>query len=274
MPVLKSETASSATKDAIVLDMGDLRRQADQLRQVAQQHAQKIVQDAKQQAADIAAQARAEAIEQGHREGFEKGEAEGREQGHAEALAENRQQLTQMQDVWQSQFAEWNAQREAMETDAKHVVLKMGSMFGEKIVHRVVEIDPTVVVHQLTESLSYVMKPSNVTIKINPNDRPMIDDALPQLLATLSHLERVRVDEDATIAPGGCIIDFGKGRIDSTVDKQLDRLVETILPHDALGSHIEETAPLVDLTDAPSAEQAEEQATNHPPQSSTDSATQ
>lgn len=272
MPVLKSETASSATKDAIVLDMGDLRRQADQLRQVAQQHAQKLVHEAKQQSADIAAQARAEAFEQGYREGFEKGEAEGREKGHAEALVENRQKLTQLQEVWETEFAKWDGQREAMETDAKHAVLKIGSMFGQKIVHRVVAMDPAVVLHQLTESLGYVLKPSNVTIKVNPTDRPMIEDALPQLLANLSHLERVRVDDDATISPGGCIIDFGKGRIDSTVDKQLDRLVQTILPDGGVKNHVEKTEPLVDLTGAISEQPSPDQALDQTPDQTLDQA--
>lgn len=240
MPVLKSESANAATKDAIVLDMGDLRRQADQLRQAAQIQAQRIVEAAEQQATTIAEQARSEAFEQGHREGYEKGEIEGREQGHAEALAENQQKLQQFQNVWLENFKAWNAQRQVMEVDAKQAIMRIGLLFGEKIVHRVIDIDETVVVHQLAEALSYALKPTNVTVHINPSDRPMIDDAVPELLPNLGNLERVRITDDASVSPGGCIIDVGKGRIDATIETQLDRLVETMLPKASI-----QTAPSV-----------------------------
>jgi len=232
MPVLKHESSASASavKDAIVLDMGDLRKQADQLRHVAQAQAQRIVEDAKRHASEIAEQARVLATEQGYTEGHDRGLAEGREQGHTEALTENRTQLEQLRNTWQASFEQWDAQRQAMETDAKHALLRLGLLFGEKIVHRVIEVDQTVVVHQLAEALSYVLKPTDVIVRINPADRPLIDEALPQLLAGLSHLDRVRVDEDVAISIGGCIIDFGKGRIDSTIEKQLERLAQVILP--------------------------------------------
>ncbi len=262
MPVLKNESSGSATKDAIVLDMGDLRRQADQLRQAAQLHAEKIVHQAKQQAGQIADQAREQAYEQGYQDGFAKGATEGREKGHAEALAEHRRQLEQLSETWQREFAQWNAQREAMETEGKQAILRMGAIFGEKVVHRVVDMDPTVVVHQLAESLSYVLKPCNVTIRVNPADRPIIDEAMPQLLHGLSHLERVRVDDDNAVSAGGCIIDFGKGRIDATVDTQLDRLVQTILPSDRNQVSVNEPTGAADFagptglnqTEAPGAE--------------------
>ncbi|MEX2213099.1 MAG: FliH/SctL family protein [Phycisphaeraceae bacterium] len=230
MAVIKNQLAPNYLRDAIVLDMGDLRRQADRLREAAQQQADQIIADAQAKAALVAKQSRADAEKAGHDQGLLKGTEEGLKKGHAEALARSDAQLKQIQNAWLEAAAGWSAQREQAERDARQTILRLGLIFAEKVVQRVVQVDSEVIVDQLAEAICYVLRPTDVTVRINPADRAAVDEAMPQLLKGLAHLEHVEVAEDDTITRGGCMVAYGQGRIDATVDTQMRRLVELIIP--------------------------------------------
>ena len=100
MALIKQANARDLARDAIVLDLGDLQRQAGE-----------IVTSAKAQAAMIAVQARAErerivagAAETGRAQGFEAGKQEGYKAGVAEgraaAIAEMKERLGKLEAAW------------------------------------------------------------------------------------------------------------------------------------------------------------------------------
>jgi len=67
-------------------------------------------------------------------------------------------------------------------------------------------------------------------VRINPQDRPVLEGAMPQLVAEFSHLKNIRLVDDPEIGAGGCVLVYGQGQIDSTIDTQLRRVVELMLP--------------------------------------------
>ncbi len=230
MPVIKQQSASSYVRDAIVLDMSDLRAQADRIKSAAEAEAQRILAEARVTAADLAASAEAASRQKGHEQGLQQGLEEGRKAGHAEALSRAGAQLTQIQKSWVDAAGSWDAQRDAMEREAADSLLRLALVFAEKVVRRTVAVDPQVVVRQLADALTYVLRPCEVKVAVHPEDRPALEQAMPQLLAGLTHLKHVHLVDDASIARGGCVVAYGQGRIDATVDTQLRRLVEMMLP--------------------------------------------
>ena len=233
MPVIKQQSARTFTRDAIVLDMSDLRAQADRIKAAAEAEAQRIIAAAHAHAAEITSGAESEARAKGHEQGLQQGLEEGRKTGQADALARASAQLGQIQKSWVEAAASWDAQRDAMEREAADSVLRLALLFGEKVTRRAIAVDEQVVVRQLGDAISYVLKPCDVKVSIHPEDRPALEQALPKLLAGLTHLKHVHVVDDAGLARGGCVLAYGQGRIDATVDTQLRRLVELMLPHGA-----------------------------------------
>ncbi len=67
-------------------------------------------------------------------------------------------------------------------------------------------------------------------MRIAGQDRPMLEEAMPQLTAEFAHLKHIHLVDDASVAPGGCIVVYGQGQIDATIDTQLHRVVEFMLP--------------------------------------------
>ena len=230
MALIRGHNINEAANQAVVLDLGDLRRQADQLREDATRRAEQILTEARRRADQLAEQERALAKAQGHAEGLAAGLAEGRAKGHQQALDESREQLNQLRDAWVAAAHRWDAERRAMVLDARRSLLELTLDMARRIVHRVPALDPTVVVDQVHAAIEHVVRPADVAIRINPADHPLIAEALPQLTERIGGCEHVRLLDDPVIQRGGCVVTHGQGVIDATLDRQLDRLVESLLP--------------------------------------------
>lgn len=232
MPLLKRQHATPALKDAIVLDLGDVSRQAERIRQQAHEQAARIIEEAEARARELTEGAEAAGREQGYAAGYEQGLSEGREQGHGEGFEQHRQQLEQLEANWAQALAQWDQQRRQLEVEARRGVIELALGIAEKLVHRVVEVDETVVLDQLSAALSHVLRPLDVAVRIHPDDRSVVEAALPRLVGEFNHVQHVELVEDAAIGRGGCVLSFGQGQVDASLQTQFERVVRAMVPED------------------------------------------
>lgn len=230
MSVIKANDTIGFTKDAVVLDLGDLGRQAARIRMLAEDQAGKIITQAERKAKELIDGAEKIGFEQGHQAGMGQGLAEGRKQGRQEALEEAREQLQQLQAAWSDVATQWDGQTKDMLIEARQVMVEFALNMAERLVHRVIEVDPTVVVDQVAGALALVLKPMEVSVRVHPSELPIISEALPELMAEFDHLKHIHLAEDAQVSPGGCVVAYGQGEIDATIEKQIQRIVDLILP--------------------------------------------
>jgi flagellar assembly protein FliH len=230
MAVIKSDQSTAVLGSAIVLDMGDLARQAEQIKEAAGLKAEAIVREATQRAGHQAESAKLEAREQGHAEGLEKGLVEGREQGRQEALKEASQRFEKLDEAWTSAAADWEQQKERVFDEARSDVLELALRLAERVIHRTIEVDPTVIADRLDAALQSILQPLELAVRIHGQDREVLERTLPRLLAELPKLKNVTLIDDEQIERGGCVITYGQGRIDATIHTALRRIVELMLP--------------------------------------------
>ena len=57
----------------------------------------------------------------------------------------------------------------------------------------------------------------------------MLNHFVPELLAKLRSIEDVQIVPDEAVSPGGCIVRFGAGQIDATLETQLRRIADELL---------------------------------------------
>jgi flagellar biosynthesis/type III secretory pathway protein FliH len=235
MPVLKQQPSAPLIRDAVVLDLGDLGRQAAKLRAAAEARAEQILADARAEAQRIIAGAEAKGLAQGQAEGLTQGLEEGRAQGHAEALAAGAESIQQATAAFTAVAEQWDVQRTALDRDARQQVLTFALRFAEKLTHRVIETDEHVIVDQLAAAMARVLEPSDVAVRIHPDDRPTLTEALPDLLGKVSKLQHVELVDDPTLDRGGCVLGLAGGEVDASIDTQLRRIVEVMLPGMVVG---------------------------------------
>jgi flagellar assembly protein FliH len=230
MPVIKSNTSAGMLKEAIVLDLGDLGRQAAQLRIAAEAKAAQIISDAQAHAQKLVDGAEEKGFEQGRLAGYDVGLAQGLAQGAAQALEQAAQQLQQLHSAWTNAMRHWDEQRQDMQRQASQAVLDFALTFAQKLVHRVIETDQAVIVDQLHAALAHVLRSTEVSVRINPDDRPTLEQALPSLMADFTQCTHIHLVEDPSVGRGGCVLTYGQGQIDATIEKQLQRIISVLLP--------------------------------------------
>ncbi len=230
MPVLKGHTFQSSSRETIVLDLGDLGRQAAKLREAAERQAAGIIDRARIEAEHKSQQAQDEAHAKGFEAGHAEGHANGLAQGKAEAFNEAKQQLTALQSAWTSALHTFDSERKLLRQEAETAVLRLALQLAGKVLHRAVEVEPGRVVDQARAALSYVLEPTSVRIALHPDDRALVESAMPGLIAGAVCGCDITMEDDAAITRGGCVVKHPQGAVDATLQTQLHRLTELLMP--------------------------------------------
>lgn len=242
MTVVKSIQTDDLLRSAVVLDLGDLRRQGERILAQARSEADQILAMARAEAErlkrEAAGKGHAEGLARGLQEGHAKGEAAGRER----AYAEQREQLAALLERWGAAVEHWEAERGRWMLEAREDVLRFACRFAERVVHRTVKLDPTIVVDQVATTLDLLMQPSRVRITVHPDDRPLVEAALPGLQRRIGEMAHLNLETDQAVERGGCVLGTDRGRVDATIERQIERIVDALLPRGA-GAALGENDP-------------------------------
>ena len=202
MPLIKADDPRLAD-DLVVFDLGDLSAQA-----------QHMMDDARKEAREL----------------YQKGYAEGRAAGQNDAMRQGMEMFERLQSAWLSALEQWEIQRQMMLDEARQSLVELAILLAEKVVRRMPAIDPTIVADQVTEALQHTAAAEPTVVRVHPTDRPLVERCLPRILMALAEARHIDIEDDPSIEPGGCVVTAGRGRIDATLNKQLQRIAERLLP--------------------------------------------
>ena len=230
MALIKNTTAGPLAKSASVFDLSDLARESKHLLQEAKQQSQQIMQRAEQEAATLVDSAADRGFAEGKDQGLAQGREEGRQAGRAEAIEEFTPQLKDLQVSFTAALEQWEADRNGMVLAAREDVLRLALAIAEKVTYRIIQTDSTVIGDQLAEALALLVAPRAVTVAVAPQDRALVEAMLPELIDKINTCTHAAIRDDPSVTPGGCVISTGAGRIDATIERQIQRIVDTLLP--------------------------------------------
>ena len=111
---------------------------------------------------------------------------------------------------------------------ALHVQLALA--IARRVVYRVVHKDPLIVADQLADALAMVAKTSEVEVVIHPDQEVLVREVLPDICATLQQVDAVSLTVDSALTPGGCLVRTRGGAIDGTIETQIDRIIDELIP--------------------------------------------
>lgn len=229
MPILKAQTYRSASKDAVVLDLSDLGRQAAKLRAIAEQKAQQILDEAHVETERLKQEATAQADQRGYEQGLERGRQEGLKAGQQQAHAQHAEQLAALNARWSAALAQHEQHVLRLQAQAKQSSLQLAIKLAEKIVHRSIETDDASIIRQVEAALDRVLEPARLRIRTHPDDRHVLERALPGLVEAVDQVTHAELVDDPEITRGGCVIQAGSATIDAQVETQLQRLAELLV---------------------------------------------
>lgn len=231
MGLIRRVDLGEVVNSAVPLDLEDLRLRAEAIKRHAVEEAERIVGEARAERERLIAGA----SERGHAEGLAKGLTEGRErgleEGRAEALARGREELAALGEAWRAALERFEADRGEMLRRAREDVVRLAVRMGEKVTKRTVETDPGVVAAQLAEVLALHARPTGLTVLVNPEDLGVAREAMASVGEAFGGAEHATLAADPSLSRGSCVARTdGAGVIDATIEGQLDRVVEALVP--------------------------------------------
>ena len=157
------------------------------------------------------------------REAYEKGFAQGQKDG----LALEERQIEEKGKQLEAFFSEMNDLRAQIYSEAEEELLKMSLLIAKKIIGEEVETNPQIIGRTIRSAMKYLVDKNQTRISINPEDMEEVRRILPEI-AGLTKGGKFQVVEDHAIKRGGCVLESGFGRINATLDDQIEMLEKEI----------------------------------------------
>ena len=230
MPMISRADASVLARDALVLDLGDLARQGREIVDRARVEAERIVEEAKAERERLIANASERGYEDGLTRGREQGWAEGIELGKAEAIEAQSASLEQLRASWEHALESFESMRSQQQLEAERHVLALAVKLGKRVAKRAIELDADAAIRQLAEAIDLTLSPSRVRIRVCAVDADAVRAALPGLSDRLHESASIVVVEDESLSHGSVIVEADQTEIDATIETQLARIVDALLP--------------------------------------------
>ena len=228
--MIKHAQSRQIARDAVVLDLGDLRRQADRLRERAEAEAEAIRSAAAVEADRIIEEAMQRGFDEGKRAGAEQGRAAGYEAGRNEAYEVQFATLRSLVEKWGEALETFEGARDRLLREARQDVLELAVRLAERVLKRELPADRGAAARQLSAVLDLAIDASALRVDINPGDEAAVSDALPGLLASLGRSAHAEIALCSDVEPGGCRVHTGSGAIDASIHEQMRRLIDDMLP--------------------------------------------
>ncbi len=227
MGLIKSANVPSSAQP---FSMVDIEKQARAILLRARRQADEMLIAAQKEAEGMHAQTFREAHSAGKETGYAEGMSQGRQEGNDAALAEQREQLSELVSALGSVAREVDAHRQQIESEALRDVIALAVAIAERVTKRMGILDPSVVTANVEAALRMVVAASDLRIALHPDQKQALKDALPRLSQQWPALQHVQLVEDASLSRGGCRLMSGQGLIDADLDEQLRRIAVELLP--------------------------------------------
>jgi flagellar biosynthesis/type III secretory pathway protein FliH len=166
----------------------------------------------------------ADSFEKGKAEGF----AAGEKAGHDKAKAVFDAEIAKLKSQTEAYFKQLEDSKSAMLHGLEHVLLRLCLELTKKIVSCELTTNREIITATIKKALSMIADRENILIRVSPGDMETASGNKDFLSSVTERLERVRIEEDARISKGGCIIESNSGMVDARLGVQLEEVAAMV----------------------------------------------
>jgi len=117
-----------------------------------------------------------------------------------------------------------STQSESIMQRSAEDMLQLVMAISERILHFEISEHKEVVVRIVQQTINAAVQAEEFHIRVNPEDIEVLKEHKPLFIASLSGLSNIEFIGDASITRGGCVLESPSGRVDATLETQLDEI--------------------------------------------------
>ncbi|NOX58270.1 MAG: hypothetical protein GXP29_05350 [Planctomycetes bacterium] len=194
----------------------------------SREQSKEILRDAKIESARELEVARAKGFEAGFKRGYESGRTSGYDAAFAEAKTEFAERQAQLVKTLKDAIEQFDAQKRDVFIAASGDMLDFAMQVAKRVTHRIGVLDRESASENLRSALQLVESKTELTVHVNPADVQAIKDFAGDLSETTAQAKHFRVEEDDSIAPGGCRLVTPITEVDATLETQLAQIAALV----------------------------------------------
>lgn len=195
-------------------ELAEIDTQIEEIMINASEEAGKVLEEAKVEAEANINDIKANAWEEGYREGEETGRS---------------QILAQSEEIYNnasSLLMDVSNKRKEMLVEAKKEVIELAFTIAKKVIKKEVE-NKEVLFENIMEAMEKAPKSREIKIYINFEQYTLASELKEVLGKSFSALN-IEIIEDSSIKPGGAVIETKLGRIDASIEGQLEAIYDNL----------------------------------------------
>ncbi|TVQ31254.1 MAG: hypothetical protein EA376_10310 [Phycisphaeraceae bacterium] len=230
MALIKQASSKALIRDAIVLNLSDIQRQARELEERANRKAEQIIRDAEAERRRLLEGAEAEGRAEGVRLGRAEGHEQGLEAGRAKAVRQSKEKIRIAIEAWSEALDRFEQARDGLMVDARSDVINLALAIAQKVIRRTLQNDPDCVRRQMHDALALTLRSTRLTIAVHPEDMAAAEESLPDLVRRFERCSHAELVEDESLSKGSCVVRTDRGVINADIEVQIERIVAELAP--------------------------------------------
>ncbi|MEK6236376.1 MAG: FliH/SctL family protein [Planctomycetales bacterium] len=189
--------------------------------------AETLLRHARQEAARIVDEARNEAQET-HRRAEQAAIASAEDRIERETVRRMNERWEPLTSRLRQAIERLEEAREDWLADAQHGLLELAVHIAAVVIRREIQRSPEIPLALIREALDLAAGSSEVRLRLHPEDRRAMRDALAELTVRQANGVSLDVVEDDSVSPGGCVVQTRWGVIDQRLESRLRRVEEEL----------------------------------------------
>ncbi len=157
------------------------------------------------------------------REAYEKGFAQGQKDG----LDLEKSKMEEMGKQYEALLLELRDLKIQIFHESEGEMLRLVELMLKKIIGEEIKTNSAVIKHCISSAAKFLTDKRKVRIIINPDDMEEVKKMLPDLVK-LTKGGNFQLMEDPSIGKGGCMLETGFGRVNATIEDQIDEMLKVI----------------------------------------------
>ncbi|TDT69138.1 flagellar assembly protein FliH [Hypnocyclicus thermotrophus] len=215
----KSDEFDNFELDEILLskqnELKELEIQMEKLKQEAENEAYRIIEEARIEAEKESNDIKAKAWDQGYQEGYEAGKNQ--------VLLNSSNVFSNVQRVLEEAMNE----KEIMLNNSKEEIINLIIKVAEKVIK--IEVNNKEILKQnLLEALKNISVSPKITVYVNWEQVQYAKELKEEMKSKFYNIEEFNILEDKTLTPGGCVIETQMGRVDASIETQLETIIDKL----------------------------------------------
>ncbi|NOS99106.1 MAG: hypothetical protein HOP29_00580 [Phycisphaerales bacterium] len=197
--------------------------------QSALDRAAEITEEANREAVQFRAEARATGFREGHGEGREAGLREGHDEAYRMAKEEFAAQQSHLASLLTQLANSFEAGKQELLERAERDLLGFAVALAGRMAKSAGQTDREVALHKVRAAIDGVGEWTDLLVRVNPMDHEAVGEYADHVRRSLDDRRHIRITDDATIEPGGCVVESNTVRVDATLETQYAEMVELLL---------------------------------------------